>query len=201
MEWMPLSSYQDKHIALDTLSLLLRKGSLCLFLGAGVSKSTGQFPSWVELVRFCTEEKNIIQDIHDDEPIDSLLMLMDSVRRKCASPAEYKEVVQSFLSQNFERTYSHAQNLLLIAIGALAMSSRRGSVNDIITYNFDDLLEWYLGLHGHMIQVITELPYLHEDVDVRIYHPHGFLPSNEIYKNSSHFVFDQFSYDMTIGNS
>lgn len=200
MDWMPLTSYQDQHIALGTLSNLLKKGSLSLFLGAGVSMSTGQFPDWAGLVRFCLQAKGISKDIQDDEPIDNLLESMDSVRRECASPEEYKQLVHSFLSGKFEQNYSHAQNLLLIAIGALVMSSRRGSIEDIITYNFDDLLEWYFDLHGHKTQVITELPYMHEDSDVRIYHPHGFLPANTKYRNSSHFIFDQFSYDMTVGN-
>jgi hypothetical protein len=199
MDWLPLRMYTDKKVAVQTLASLLQKGSLSLYLGAGVSVSSGQFPSWVDLVRYCVKEVGIAKDIKDDEPIDSLLDAMDSVRRKVSDPEQYKELVRTFLSGRFILDYSHLQNYLLIALGALLMPSKRGSIKDVITYNFDDLLEWYLGLHGHDIQVVTKLPYLYEERDVKIYHPHGFLPKVSKYDISEHFVFDQFSYDITIG--
>jgi hypothetical protein len=66
---------------------------------------------------------------------------------------------------------------MLIAIGALVMASARGSIGDVFTLNFDDLLEWYLELHGFKTQVVSEFPaYLRGDVDVTLFHPHGFLP-------------------------
>jgi hypothetical protein len=68
-------------------------------------------------------------------------------------------------------------NLTLIAVGALVMPSSRGSIADVITLNFDDLLESYLEVHGFTSQPVPDLPaLLRADVDVTVFHPHGFIP-------------------------
>lgn len=200
MRWLPLVSYKDPHIALGTISELLRNGSLTLFLGAGVSMSTKDFLNWVDLVRFCLKEKGISVSIEDDEPVDNLLSAMENVRDKCANEKEYKELVQKYLTGFISYDYKHAQNMLLIAIGSLVMSSKRGSIEEIVTYNFDDLLEWYFDFHGFNTQVVSEIPFLTKDSDVTVFHPHGFLPKLDKYKKSTHFIFDKFSYDLTVGN-
>jgi hypothetical protein len=201
MSFFPISSYLDKGIAVEEIAKWLGSGSLCLFLGAGISMSSSEFPSWVGLVRACAEQKGFdISGIGVSTPIDKLLKLMEAVRRKCTDFEEYKELVRWRLNESFDLGHQHLQNALLISIGALLMPSTRGSISDVVTYNFDDLLEWYLNLHGFRVQVVTELPFLCEDVDVRIFHPHGFLPKSARYISSSHFVFDSFEYDLLVGN-
>jgi hypothetical protein len=75
------------------------------------------------------------------------------------------------------------------ALGALTMSSARGSVGDVYTLNFDDALDWYLHLHGFRTQVISDLPVLNDGVvDVRIHHFHGFLPLTSTYLKSDYIV-------------
>lgn len=92
------------------------------------------------------------------------------------------------------------KNDLLIAIGSLLMGTQRGNISDVVTYNFDDVLEWYLNLHGFVIQIITDPLSLNRKVDVRIYHPHGFLPFNGEFTNSRKLVFDEESFNQRIGN-
>jgi len=198
----PVDTYADWNIALDTLAALLKRQSLCLFLGAGLSASSGEFPTWVELAKLCAS--NAGKDtsaVTDDMPINDLLKLMESVRDTFSDFEHYKEHVRKYLNEKFAFSYSHATNMLLIAIGALLIPSSRGFINEVITYNFDELLEWYLNLHGFKVQVVTDLPFLYEACDVRIYHPHGFLPKSPHHKSAQHFVFDSFEYDLNVGNS
>jgi len=77
----------------------------------------------------------------------------------------------------------------------MTMGSRRGRVKELWTLNFDDVIEWYLRINGFVTQVVTEVPTLLRDVDVTIYHPHGFLPLDP--RNgtpSERIVFDDTSY-------
>lgn len=92
------------------------------------------------------------------------------------------------------------KNDLLISIGALVMGTKRGSISDVITYNFDDVLEWYLSLHGFVVDIVTEPYSITNNVDVTIYHPHGFLPFNEKFTASNSIVFDKESFEDRIGN-
>ena len=198
----PIDTYSDKAIAKQELSSLLKSGSLCLFLGAGVSQSSFEFPGWIELVKNCCNKVKInTSDIQsDDVPIDILLKKMEQVRDHFANAEKYKKLVRKQLVSKFQLDYHHAKNILLISIGALVISSQRGSIEEIVTYNFDDLLEWYLDLHGYKVQVVNNLPFLYEDADVRIFHPHGFLPKQEKYEKARHFIFDLYEYDLNVGD-
>ena len=109
---------------------------------------------------------------------------MDVVRRTLGSRTAYIDLVHERLYANLDGVGGYDSSILqrrmLIAIGALVMSSVRGSVTDVLTLNFDDVLEWYLDLHGFKTQVVSSLPELVSGrTDVRILHFHGFLPLSE----------------------
>jgi len=195
----PIDGYTNQTIALDTLAELLYFDCLSLFLGAGISQSAG-YPGWVDLVQSCLTEKGISFNVDSTSSTADILRAMELVKGKCADDKEYRQIVKHYLQKAFVLNYSHAQNMLLIAVGSLAMGSRRGSVSDIITFNFDDLLEWYFDLHCIKTQVISSVPYLNVTSDVTIYHPHGFLPKSTKYTDSSQLIFDALEYDLTIGD-
>jgi hypothetical protein len=88
---------------------------------------------------------------------------------------------------------------LLVALGSLVMRSRRGSIREVITFNFDDVLERYLQLHGFSVQVVYKYPTLIRDEDVTIYHPHGFIPL-EARESSDFVVFSKNSFDQRLGD-
>jgi hypothetical protein len=69
-------------------------------------------------------------------------------------------------------------------------------------YNFDDLLEWYLGYHGFTLDVVSKMPALTTRSDVQIYHPHGFLPRLEKYRDlkTSSLILTEKSYQLEIAN-
>lgn len=199
--WQSFKSYVDNpNLSLGNLGPLLGAGSITLFMGAGVSMSSGKYQNWPNLVRSCTSELGLNKNIDDDEPIDNLLKYMSEVRRKLNNESEYRNFVNKHLNADAELDYADMANLLLMSVGALCMGSKRGSINEVVTYNFDDLLEWYFSLNGFVAQPVTDLPYLARNPDVTVYHPHGFLPKLTQASNSKTFIFDQLSYDRTIGN-
>lgn len=186
----------DKMLARDVLAEYLIKGEITLFLGSGISYKLG-LPQWWELVRNSFEEKrlNIPNELNKDTPIDSLLRSMNTVRRNSVNDTEYLSIVKKALYKNVNPAELKPSELL-IALNAILMPSKRGSVNTVVTLNFDSMLEWMLHLHGFTTQVITSVPALERAEDVTIYHPHGYLPLGDDLGNPSEkIVLDRRSYD------
>lgn len=176
--------------AQQELTAHLRRGELTLLLGAGVSKGLG-LPSFDELVAACENA------LHINPTETDLFKRMDDVRHQydqVGSTATQREGFLEFIRghlypDRIAESGSYPRDLLqlemLIALGALVMSSVRGSIADVLTLNFDDVLDWYLQLHGFRTQVVTDLPtWMRGDVDVHIHHIHGFLPLTGEWKAS-----------------
>jgi hypothetical protein len=79
------------------------------------------------------------------------------------------------------------------------MASRRGNASEIVTFNYDNLLEIYLAYHGFVAYSVPEEIHWFGDADVNIYHPHGFLPYGGALEPSSTLVLDRESYDKILG--
>ncbi|GAA3833472.1 SIR2 family protein [Nocardioides panacisoli] len=174
--------------AASMLATELRTGQLTLVLGAGVSRGMG-LPPWGELV--VALETNAETSIGSpDANADELMRRTDVVRRAVGDSEKFLDAVHAALYEGARLLGSQypevmLESPMLIALGALVMSSRRGSVTDVFTLNFDDVLDWYLHLHGFRTQIVSELPVLFRgDVDVRIHHFHGFLPLMSTYDRS-----------------
>jgi hypothetical protein len=179
---LTLRDLRDREISIQFLASTLRRGELALLLGAGVSANIG-LPNWDALVTGCETDVGLTSPAGRSP--QQLMQAIDKVRRQLDELDDGRtllDVVRSNLysKPDLERSdYSQGvmQVPLLIALGAIVMASARGSVSDVFTMNFDDLLEWYLHLHGFRTQVVTEFPtYLRGDVDVTVFHPHGFVP-------------------------
>lgn len=190
---MSLDYLRDVGTARQFLAGALSQGTISLVLGAGASYGMG-LPSWGKLV---TEVEGLsgVAVGPEEASSEELMRRMDVARRHLGDPATFLETVHSALYGSSGHlglgTYPDEllENRMLIALGALVMSSIRGSVTDVYTLNFDDVLDWYLHLHGFRTQVVSELPaLLNGDVDVRIHHFHGFLPLNEQYERSDWLV-------------
>lgn len=193
----PYDNYDNnKDLAATALADFLINGSLALFIGAGASKNRG-LPLWWELVKKCANDANIKGNkIDKNTNTETLRQIMEKVKDSINNDEDYLEIVKKNLYSRFDDKMNVISEKLLIAIGALLMKSKRGNISEIITLNFDDILEWYLGLHGFSTNVVIDLPYLKNDSDVTIFHRHGFIPykSNKI-KKSNTIVFDEYSYD------
>ncbi len=167
----------DEPGAIASLAKALRQGSLTLFIGAGVSRSASEnFPSWVKLVYLCCKAKAIPWDetraLLSNEYLRKKML---EVRRSVA-PSEYVKLVRSALYEGVTYNTALMRTDLLVALGSLTMSSIRGAARGVVTYNFDDVLEWYLGQHGYHVNITARMPSLNYRADVTLYHPHGFLP-------------------------
>jgi hypothetical protein len=174
--------------AAEFLSESLSAGTLVLFLGAGASASAG-LPNWRSLIESIRTHVGM-SNATLDSSADSLQRAVDEVRREHFDGNEkgFAELVRECLYNGVTLDDSLLPNHLLISLGALMMGSRRGSVKRVVTFNFDSVLESYISIYGFVPRVVLQPPVDEGAEDVRIYHPHGFLPHPALGADSSDFV-------------
>jgi len=202
MSDLPVDHYMSNHNdAARAVADRLHEGTLTMLLGAGVSKGMN-LPSWWELVKSCCEAVGVDgTTVNESTSNERLRALAEKIENEAGDFATYRDKVRQALYRNAKEDCCLLDQKLLIVIGAMLMDSRRGNVRELVTFNFDDMLERYLSLHGFIYQTTTELPVLQHDVDVTIHHPHGFLLSSPhvTAEDSDFLVFSQYSYDERIG--
>jgi hypothetical protein len=178
----------------------LQKGTLVLFLGAGVSVGLG-LPNWVDFVNSIRTKAGLPQ-ISPTINADQLQIAADEVRAVVQNINDYHLLLRDALYVNIANLSSDVlANKLLISIGALLMGSKRGSVQRVVTLNYDSMIEWYLSLYGFVVRVVDKLPDLEGGEDVRVYHVHGFLPHSNMrgYQNSDEIILGFESVNKRIG--
>jgi hypothetical protein len=205
---LSIQTYIDNpRRTIPVIAEYLAEGSLALAIGAGASHGLG-LPLWTELVERCIKETNRQKGTHLTETMPpradnkEVCELMDQVEKEMGGTlgmgrsAAYRELVPKALYDGVHYDNSILKKDLLIAVGALLMGSKRGNVREVFNFNFDDVLDWYLRLHGFDTQIITSLPTLRREPDVTIYHPHGYLPlKRAVHSPSDFLIFSQYSYD------
>lgn len=205
----PIDEFKNKDKAIKAIINALKDGSLAIFIGAGIGISATEnrgFPNWSDLVIDCCEKMSIPFDkqkagLTSDCKLSNnqyLLKKMNAVRSKCSSNEYFLDLVKNCLYRNVKSYDRKLLNTdLMTAIGSLLMNSIRGSANYVVNYNFDDLFEWYLNYWGFSTQIISTYPILFKRADVKILHPHGFLPLLKIHKDykSDSIIFTQKDYD------
>lgn len=188
----------DEAQAIKALVAALRYGYLTLFIGAGVSQSaSGKFPGWLTLAGRCCNEVGV--EFKEDIAKTSneyVRKKMFEVRSTFTDLKKYLVLVEKSLYADVEYNHTLMAKGLLIALGSLVMSSVRGAARAVVTYNYDDLLEWYLDFHGFRTQAVSDVPELNMRTDVTVYHPHGFLPKLAKYKaaRTKTVILDEASY-------
>lgn len=185
------SQFEDDETLSDYLGEELLSSRLALVLGAGLS-APFKLPTWDDLVDTCCSAVGVSIPSKRPDNRD----LAEEVRVACKQDDAYLNLVRAQLyagrSVSMEALTA---NRTLSAIAALAMSSVRGTVGNVITYNFDDLLELHLSYHGFKIQRVSDVPAWNEKADIRILHPHGFLPSpSSTWSRTDWILFDRRSY-------
>ena len=94
--------------------------------------------------------------------------------KKACNLDTFHELVQDSLYDGVELDFaSIRQNPTLAAIGALVAHSRRGNVSEVFTFNYDDVLERYLGYQGIIARPIIDERFWLIPADVLVHHPHG----------------------------
>ena len=207
---LPPEHYESNRLDLiAALAGALREGSLALLLGAGCSSGMNLL-SWHEIANVCSEEASrrwsdkkalLATTFTGGTRAEDLFSRMEFIRKLYGDDSAYLQAIRGILYKNHPNGITGEPSDLLRAIGAMTISSRRGSVQEVISLNFDCLLEWYLGLHGMVTQVISRWPTLLGDADVNIYHPHGYLPVSSQYGDKSEMIiFDSAEVDKNISN-
>ncbi len=189
--------WEKESALIDYLANQLLHNRLALVLGSGISKPFG-LPDWGGLAKNIWEE---VKDTPDNTMKVEAQMEYIKINYFKNKTEEFIRVVSKALYKEFKLDFEKIRsNRTLSAIGSLVMASSRGSVAEIITLNFDNLLELYLSFFGFCVIPISEERHWHTPTDVRIYHPHGYLPVPGTGGNSNDIVFDQDSYLKIIGN-
>ena len=192
----PIQEYADRNEAIIYLAERLNKGQLALFLGAGVSKFLG-FPIWLELVNKGLEKVGAPERVSKSDTNEILRSKAEKIEKIAGD--RFNELMSECLYEGIDKNDIDTKtsiifNNLLVAISALLMGSKRGCIDTVLTLNYDDVLEKYLNLHGIKTEVIYKLPRLIGNGDVKVYHPHGFLPFFTEYRSNEKIIFSKYSY-------
>jgi hypothetical protein len=180
---------RDPDLASTHLANHLNDGTLVLFLGAGASKRFG-LPNWVELVNALRLQVGLLANFTKDNSAEELQRGADEVLHKVKHEVKLIELVRKELYSMLVKldTAQIFANPSLLAVASLLMGSKRGHISRVVTLNYDNLLQWFLSIYGFSVRTIHELPELEGSEDVRIYHPHGFVPVDGSGFSTSDFI-------------
>jgi len=177
------------------LARQLAFGRLAISIGAGASLAFG-LPTWADLVARAAR----ISGCHI-APTLSNAAATDAILRTLANDElRFAEVVREALYEGYDSSLTRlVRHPLLLALGALCMGSSRGAVRNVVSFNYDDLLERYLDYYGFVVDSIASMPHWQSRADVRIIHPHGLLPS-DLAESVTPIVFAQLHYDDVVSD-
>ncbi|MDL2328888.1 SIR2 family protein [Desulfosarcina sp. OttesenSCG-928-A07] len=198
------SNWREESWLIEYVATHLTKGHVGLVLGAGASLQN--LPSWQKL----------LNQLYDSKATDGSPPFSDYRSGKSAAVVAqdikkryYQDDVGAFLNAVREALYrgvnmdfkSLYREEKIAAMGALIMNSSRGRIANIISFNFDSVLETYLSYYGYTVSCIQSPRYYAENVDVTIYHPHGFLPHDLREKGTPSIILAQEEFEKEIGAS
>lgn len=192
-------SFQQEIAIKKWLAAFLKKGQLRLVVGAGVSSACG-LPQWKELILAIEELVNIDES---SKPLED--RAEDILHDKCGgNRIEFANLVrQSLYKDNDDLSFSLnalGQKDLLVAIGAITMAGLRYGAREVVTFNFDDMLEMYLTYYGFTVSSTANLPRMNIRDDLEVLHIHGLLPSNKNEVTPREVVFTASEFDEVVGD-
>ncbi len=186
---MNFKELQEENSAIDFLADHLINGTLVLFLGAGASKGFG-LPNWPELIN-AFRQKVGLASISNPLSAEIMQKAIDEALDKINNNETEKiRLIKEILypaEAMFDVKLAYSSHLL-VSISSLLIGRKRGHIRRVVTFNYDSMLEWFLSLFGFQVNTINELPSLEGSEDVRIYHPHGFVPHPNLSFRDSNFL-------------
>jgi hypothetical protein len=191
----PIESYLDNSTAIDTIVSALDFGHLSILMGSGISHSAyDSFPSWETLVKRICEKSSVT---FDDSKVSNEYLLKQVEKVKIEAKGQYIDYIEQSIYENVLYDNNVFKKDLLIAIGSMIMISVSRNSKEFVNFNFDDLFEWYLEYYGNNIQIVSDPITLLENTTSTIYHPHGFLPKENKFKElkTKKLLFSQTDYD------
>lgn len=191
--------WDDAEKLKKLLATRLSKRRVSLFLGAGVSAAL-KLPNWTQLIDNAYNAAGESRKRAPNNTRDA-----DTLAGKPpfkGDPIAFAELIRKALYAGFSiNSLRTDENPMLSALGAMVMSSIRGSAVSVVTFNYDDLLETYLRWRGFVVDSVSSLPAWNSATDVTVLHPHGWLPSNLKTPVTSKIVLTQKDYDRIVGDA
>jgi len=178
-------------------------GNLCLFCGAGISIEAG-IPNWSLLL------KGLLQNLVDKQLSD---LSLDPKKQRDLAEFYYDEfgvsslIVGQYLKNGLNETFlpdvrkalyvnNPKSSKLLDSIVELCRPQReRKSLNAIISFNFDDLIETNLELNKIKFSSIYSEGHRATNAEIPVYHPHGYLPREGKLADENQIVFSEDAYN------
>lgn len=177
---------ENRDNLIDEACKVVKHGNNVLFLGAGVSASANM-PSWEKLLQSLMGEVSILKQ----DTLDAFKHLNTHIYEQCGDSnlimARYLQIAikssgnkDTFASiiQKYLYSGEHTSNLLK----NIAKIIKEKKVNEVITYNFDNILEQELESQG--LKQSEDFTTIAKDAEVAghntlpIYHVHGIIPEN-----------------------
>ncbi|GLX79478.1 hypothetical protein tinsulaeT_28180 [Thalassotalea insulae] len=185
-------NWEDNDKVINHIAQHLKRSRITLVVGAGISKDF-KLPDWGALLD-ALWSGDTPPEGYDTLPAKKQATILFS-KKFNSSQENLKKAVKHALYKNAKTNFIELhENLLLSSIASLVMSSSRGSASNVINFNYDNLLEIYLSYFGFTCDSVSNPVTWESNKDVKIYHPHGFLPFND--KNdSSEIVLDTSSFN------
>lgn len=171
----------------DVIISLLKENKLTLFLGAGVS-SPSNLPKWEELIESLlnkiipnikglaslnSEERkeicNLIIKDFGNNPLTQVRYLK-SMMKQAQQTDFYKLLHESMYERNLNTNTDLLNNIRILL--------KEFSIKDILTYNFDDILEQNHKTNQIKYKSLTKSDCIRDPKSLNVYHIHGLLSSD-----------------------
>lgn len=174
-------------------------GDLTLFCGAGISYEAG-IPTWNTLLKSLL--KAVYSDNNHNIPdIDTRLANLFQ-KRINVSPLILAQYLKTLLGKKFASTVRDTlyqdctdRSKTIDAIAELSRQRRgKKALKAIITFNFDDLIEERLKKQKIEHKSIFTEGERNKEIEIPIYHPHGFLPRKKTLTSKNDIVFSEDAY-------
>lgn len=188
--------WREEDWVKNFLAEQLTRRRLSLVIGAGVSVGLG-LPTWTALVDHLFEKAKL-SPVHG-QSIE--VAAEDVLTRGFANDRiKFAEAIREAMYARVNANPKLVETSeLMSALGALVMSSARGSVSNVVTFNFDTLLEEHLESRGYVVRSVDALPAWADGGDVTVLHPHGALPRDLSVPVRRGVVFTQHDFAAIIG--
>lgn len=189
---------REKHIA--KAKEIVKQGNVAMFLGAGVSMSANM-PSWGKLLKGLMAEiktlkgdsRNAFTELYPhvySECGDSNLIMaryLETAVQIGSDSAEFTKLIHKYLYEG-----EHTSKLL----SDLALIIKYHKTDEVITYNFDDILEQELVKVGlkeskDFVPIASDAE-ISDHNNLPIYHVHGIIPEHS--NTSDRVVFSEEVY-------
>lgn len=199
-------------LQIEQLKNKYNKGELALVLGAGVSVDA-KIPAWDEFIDklFIKILINEMSPKKNKEYTGTINFIKNEITKKnnvlttlryikqFISYEEYLNLVHQVI---YENDPSSETPLISSIIELCKSKNSKSLVKNIITFNFDDLIENQLRKKKIKHNIISCIEDSYEQDNLNVYHVHGYLPKNKnnFIEKSIELVFSEEDYHRVYGN-